>query len=130
MPTAKETNIITKRQANALPFISKAHHVQAKDRPWRRASCGSSQLHLCSCHSGAHTAQQLPRPYLSPRTDCEPAEGRHSHLICHYIPAFTSTQPGAGGFPGGASGKEPACRRRRQRRHKFNSCVRKNPCRL
>ena len=51
---------------------------------------------------------QLLRPYLSPRTGCEPAEGRHSHLICHYIPAFTSAQPGAGASQVALVVKNPA----------------------
>ena len=33
------------------------------------------------------------------------------------------------GFPGGASGKEPACQCRRLKRHKFNAWVRKIPWR-
>ena len=33
------------------------------------------------------------------------------------------------GFPGGASGKEPACQCRRHKRHKFDPWVRKIPWR-
>ena len=33
------------------------------------------------------------------------------------------------GFPGGASGKEPACQCRRHKRHRFNPWVRKSPWR-
>ena len=33
------------------------------------------------------------------------------------------------GFPGGASGKEPACQCRRHKRHRFNPWVRKIPWR-
>ena len=33
------------------------------------------------------------------------------------------------GFPGGTSGKEPACQRGRRKRREFNSCVRKIPWR-
>ena len=31
------------------------------------------------------------------------------------------------GFPGGASGKEPACQCRRHKRHKFRSLLREDP---
>ena len=36
---------------------------------------------------------------------------------------------GSWGFPGGTSGKEPACNCRRRKRHGFSAWVRKIPCR-
>ena len=52
--------------------------------------------------------------YLSPSIDKQ----QHNHPIGNAI-----------GFPGGTSGKEHACQCRRHKRHRFNSWVRKIPCR-
>ena len=40
MPTAKETNTITKQQATALHFISKAHHIQEKEEDENEKEAG------------------------------------------------------------------------------------------
>ena len=40
---------------------------------------------------------------------------------------FAATWMGLGGFPGGASGKEPTCQCRRPKRCRFDPWVRKIP---
>ena len=55
--------------------------------------------------------------YTDTHTHTHTAEGL---LICSLAWSFR-------GFPGGASGKEPACQCTRQKRHRFDSWVRKIP---
>ena len=47
---------------------------------------------------------------------------RHYYCYNYYRNAI-----GAGGFPGGTGGKEPACPCRRHKRYGFDPCVRKIP---
>ena len=49
-----------------------------------------------------------------------------SMSILQYTCPFSAIQTG---FPGGTSGKEPACQRKRHKRCGFNTCVRKIPWR-
>ena len=44
-------------------------------------------------------------------------------------PLLTRVHAFLNGFPGGASGKEPACQYRRLRRHRLHPRVGKDPCR-
>ena len=48
------------------------------------------------------------------------------HFGCFHLSAIVHNDS-AWGFPGGTSGKEPACQCRRHKRHMFNTWVRKNP---
>ena len=42
-----------------------------------------------------------------------------------HCPAIWAHMCNCGGFPGGASGKEPACQYQRQKRRRFHPCIRK-----
>ena len=48
--------------------------------------------------------------------------------MCCYINKWSNLWP-KGGFPGGASGKEPICQCRRHQSHRFDPWLRKTPWR-
>ena len=83
---------------------------------WKIDSCMLSRVQLCVC----------VRPTL-----CSPMNCSFPGSSVHGVLPDKNTEVGSHflGFPGGASHKEAACRRRRHRRCRFGSWVRKIPWR-
>ena len=111
--------------------MSAASHRVVPPLLWRPPHCST-----VTCVFAA-----MPNRFLS----CFKIPQIIAHSGEHWFPdqifkqSFQITQPGRGkrmhsivcisGFPGGASGKEPACRCRRHKRHRFDPWVGKIPWR-
>ena len=87
----------------------------------------------------APKSSHLPKPRSAPSKHCRNMANWERHELCFHKmnksqrssarPVANSSVLRALGFPGGASGKEPACQRKRCKRREFSPWVGKIPWR-
>ena len=107
---------------------------------WVRRHVLSSEEPLLQCSPGLPTRpgppqsrDQAPTPVWS----CSHVQSWHAWVCVYFCsqecpeqePAFVDSSVVSEGFPGGASGKEPACQCRRHKKCRFDPWVRKLPWR-